>query len=78
MSSTSRPGPAGAHQITNRTDDVVRYILTSAQGTLEIVEYPNSGKIAALARADSQLGRPLFSIHRLADAVDYWEGESAR
>ena len=70
-------GPEGAHQLLNRSDSVARYVIAAAQGTPEIIEYPDSGKIAAMARTETSAGGPLFTINRLADAVDYFEGESA-
>jgi uncharacterized cupin superfamily protein len=70
-------GPEGAHQLSNRSADVVRYVIAASQGTLEIVEYPDSGKIASMSRTETAAGGPLFTINRFADAVDYWEGESS-
>jgi uncharacterized cupin superfamily protein len=73
-----RTGPAGAHQLMNRTDEPVRYVLASAMTTPEVVEYPDSGKLAAMARTDSQRGAPLWSVHRLDSEVDYFDGEQPR
>jgi hypothetical protein len=42
----------------------------------EVIEYPDGGKIASMARTETTGGGPLFSLNRLADAVDYFEGES--
>ena len=69
-------GPEGAHQLLNRSDAVARYVLAASQGTPEIIEYPDSGKIAAMARTETSAGGPLFTINRLGDAVDYFDGES--
>ena len=69
-------GPEGAHQLLNRSDTVARYLIAAAQGTPEIIEYPDSGKIAAMARTETSAGGPLFTINRLEDAVDYFDGES--
>jgi uncharacterized cupin superfamily protein len=69
-------GPEGAHQLSNRSDHVVRYVMAASQGTPEIIEYPDSGKIAAMARTETSAGGPLFTVNRLADAVDYYDGES--
>ena len=33
-------------------------------------------KIAAMARTETSAGGPLFTINRLDDAVDYFDGES--
>ena len=71
-------GPAGAHQLVNRTDEPVRYVLTSTHSTPEIVEYPDSGKLAAMARTESQRGAPLWTVHRLDSEVDYFDGEQPR
>jgi uncharacterized cupin superfamily protein len=70
-------GPEGAHQLSNRSTEAARYVIAAAQPTPEIVEYPDSGKIASMARTDTTVGGPLFTINRLADAVDYFDGESA-
>ena len=51
-------------------------MIAASQGTPEIIEYPDSGKIAAMARTETTAGGPLFTINRLADAVDYFDGES--
>ena len=55
-------GPAGAHQV--RGPGTV--MILSANRSLEVNEYPDSGKIAA---------RPGGGVFRKSDAVDYWEGE---
>ena len=70
-------GPEGAHQLSNRSDAPVRYVVAASQGSPEIIEYPDSGKIASMARTETAAGGPLFSLNRLADAVDYFDGESA-
>jgi uncharacterized cupin superfamily protein len=69
--------PEGAHQLLNRSEVVARYVIAAAQGTPEIIEYPDSGKIAAMARTETSSGGPLFTVNRLADGVDYFDGESA-
>ena len=68
-------GPAGAHQLVNRTDEPARYLIAAVHVSPEVVEYPDSGKVAAMARTD---GRPLWTMHRTDDAVDYFDGEEAR
>ncbi len=69
-------GPEGAHQLLNRSDATARYVVAASQGSPEIIEYPDSGKIAAMSRTETTAGGPLFSIHRLADEVDYFDGEA--
>jgi len=63
-------GPAGAHQVINRSDEPVRYVIVASHRSPELVEYPDSGKVAAMSREG-----PLWTMHRLADAVDYFDGE---
>jgi uncharacterized cupin superfamily protein len=70
-------GPEGAHQLRNRSAEPARYVIAAALPTPEIVEYPDSGKIASMARTETTAGGPLFTMNRLADAVDYHDGESA-
>jgi uncharacterized cupin superfamily protein len=65
------PGPAGAHQMMNRTDEPARYVVADAKVSPEIVEYPDSGKLAAMSRGEA----PFWTVHRLGDAVDFFDGE---
>jgi uncharacterized cupin superfamily protein len=69
-------GPGGAHQVVNRTQEPARYVVMDSKVSPEIVEYPDSGKLAVMSRAESQRGSPLGTIHRLGDAVDYFDGET--
>jgi uncharacterized cupin superfamily protein len=65
-------GEGGAHQVVNRTEEVVRFLAFSPWGMPDVVLYPDSGKIGAFERQDGGV-RALF---REGDAVDYYEGES--
>ena len=56
-------GEAGAHTLTNATDESVRVAIFSTLDRSSTV-YPDSGKISANA-----------NCFRLSDAVDYWDGE---
>jgi uncharacterized cupin superfamily protein len=64
-------GPAGAHQVSNKTDAQVRVLMLSTKVTPEILEYPDSGKVASR----DVKGERLF-LTRLGPPVDYWDGES--
>lgn len=66
-------GPEGAHQLVNRSDEPARYVLADSKASPEIVEYPDSGKIASMSRETQ-----LWTIHRLGEAVDYFDGEEPR
>jgi len=67
-------GEDGSHQLANRTDRMVRFIAVSTNGDPDIVLYPDSGKISAAERRSD--GGGLRELFRLADAVDYYDGES--
>ena len=65
-------GPSGAHQLVNRSGEPARYVIAAAHVDPEVVEYPDSGKLAAMARTEE---KPLWTMHRFDDSVDYFEGE---
>lgn len=58
-------GPPGAHQLLNRTDDVVRYLFVATRPSPEAVEYPDSRQLSVMAFTESQLGRPLWDLRTL-------------
>jgi uncharacterized cupin superfamily protein len=69
-------GPEGAHQMVNRSDEPARYVIAAVHTyPVEIVEHLDSGKVLAMAKTED---RPLWSIHRFDDEVDYMLGEEAR
>lgn len=59
-------GEQGAHKVTNRTDDVVRVAIWSNRADPNTSVYPDSQKVGAW---------PPGKLFRLADAVDYFDGE---
>lgn len=68
-------GDAGAHKITNNSDAELVYLAISTKRSPEIVEYPDSNKVAAM------VGWPMgeMRLRKIfpADAdVDYWDGEN--
>jgi uncharacterized cupin superfamily protein len=67
-------GEGGAHQLVNRTGEVVRFLALSTHGQPDIVLYPDSGKLGAAERLPR--GGGLRRFYRLDDDVDYYEGES--
>ena len=66
-----RRGHGGAHQLRNDTTESVRVLMLSTNAFPEILEYPDSGKVAT---RDAR-GEPL-SRHRPGPELEYWEGES--
>jgi uncharacterized cupin superfamily protein len=73
--------PAGgqetAHQIVNTGAADLKYLSLSTAGSgTEVVEYPDSGKVAVTSRYDWNTRQGLRTIMRAGDkSLDYWEGE---
>ncbi len=59
-------GEDGAHKVTNRTDETVRVAIWSNRTNPNTSVYPDSQKVGAW---------PPGKLFRLAEAVDYWDGE---
>jgi len=57
------PGPEGAHEIRNDSDEPVRYVVAGTRVSPEVVEYPDLKQLTAQSRHDSMLGQRLFVIH---------------
>jgi uncharacterized cupin superfamily protein len=65
-------GEEGAHQIVNRTEKPVRFLAVSNQQP-DIIVRPDSQTIGAFERRPE--GGGIWVHFRLADQVDYFEGE---
>lgn len=63
-------GPEGAHQVSNGTEEPIRVLMLSTLISPDVVEYLDSGKLAAI---DAK-GKRLFRTFRGQDA-EYWDGE---
>jgi uncharacterized cupin superfamily protein len=59
-------GENGAHKVTNHTDEQVRVCIWSNRLAVATSVYPDSDKVGAW---------PPGKLFRLADAVDYYDGE---
>ena len=57
------PGPEGAHEIRNDSDEAIRYVVAGTRVSPEVVEYPDLKQLTAQSRHDSMLGQRLFVIH---------------
>jgi len=68
-----RRGERGAHQLANFSDQTVRVLSFSTNGEPDIVIYPDSGKLGAFERTPD--GSGLWTLFRIDDHVDYYEGE---
>ena len=53
-------GLTGAHQVVNRTDDVVRYVMAAFHRSPEVIEYPEEGVTIVGARTTGADGERLF------------------
>lgn len=71
--------PAGgeAHQIINSSKGELRYIAFANHAQADVMEYPDSGKIAVVASRgfDYSAGTVLDIQGRLTPIADYWDGE---
>jgi len=70
-------GADTAHQIINTGETDLRYVAISTMQDPEIVEYPDSGKYAAIGIAPGQdfMTAHIKAIGRKGESLDYWEGE---
>jgi len=75
--------PAGnserAHQLINTSKAELRYLSISTKILPELAEYPDSGKVGALSMMSGPgeaAARPVRLMGRLADSLDYYDGES--
>jgi uncharacterized cupin superfamily protein len=67
-------GERGAHQLVNRTNDSVRFLAFSTSGEPDIVIRPDSATVGVYERLAD--GDGLRAVFRMADTVDYFEGET--
>jgi uncharacterized cupin superfamily protein len=68
-------GERGAHQLANRTEAAVRFLMISEMRSPEIAVYPDSSKIGVREHAPGS-GRVGLKLNfRSDDARDYWDGE---
>lgn len=67
-------GHAGAHQLINRTEAPVRFLIFSSKAPADVIEYPDSGKVSAQAGA---WGTPDAVSYMLAmePQLEYFAGE---
>ncbi len=68
---------SGGHRVVNDSDGPLRYLAVSTMNEPEVTVYPDSGKLGVFVGAPPG-GRGERSHHgyyRMADDVDYWEGE---
>lgn len=70
-------GPDKAHQLINTGTTTLKYLGISTREDTEVVEYPDSGKFAAISRFD--WGNPAAGgiryVGRKDNSLDYYDGE---
>ena len=74
-----REGPAGGHQVINRSDQPTRYVMFSTKRLPEFIEYPDSGKVGVASLAQEGDGGPgtVRFLFKKDSAVGYFDGEQA-
>lgn len=75
---TFNVGPDHAHQVINDGDGPLRYLCFSTMNSPDVVSYPDSNKVAAMAIAPGGTwGDPpwIRGIFKAEAQVDYYEGE---
>jgi uncharacterized cupin superfamily protein len=73
-------GPEHAHQLINTSDAPLRYLCISNRARADVVGYPDSGKIAAMAASDPARWFETTTVRSIffEDAqVGYFDGEDA-
>ena len=68
------PGRDGAHQLINDSDAVVRYVVVSTTASADLVEYPDSNKIAAMGGGFRAPGAVSYMLST-AKQLGYFDGE---
>jgi uncharacterized cupin superfamily protein len=68
------PGRAGAHQLINRGEDVVRFVVISSKALADLIEYPDSGKISAQGGEWGTADAVAYMLST-AEQLDYFESE---
>ena len=70
--------PAGGepHQIINSSAGELRYIAIANHGRADVIEYPDSGRIAVdIAHGNDREPMSIFSLAGKVTPTDYWDGE---
>ena len=71
-------GPDSAHRVTNTGDGPLRYLCLSTMHSVDVVGYPDSGKIAALGTAPGKSWMEpawIRGVYQEDSKVDYYDGE---
>ena len=69
-------GERGAHQVVNRSEEPVSFLVASEMRSPDVVVYPDSDKVGAREHAPGSGREGLRLNFHSTDGVDYWEGEA--
>ena len=64
-------GPAGGHQVINRTDEPAPLLILSSKSPLAIVHYPDSGKVGLWSPSEGYQ-----AMLKSEPKLDYWDDET--
>lgn len=68
-------GPAGAHQVVNRSAEPARVLIVSEMNAPDVVIRPESGKVSAFGRPPGGRGEGIHKVFFLGDEAEFWDGE---
>ena len=71
----ANPAGAEAHQIVNTGRDELRYLAISEIGSVDIIDYPDSGKMAAAGVKNGDLSTATYKAFGRVTPADYFDGE---
>lgn len=70
------PADGEAHQIINSSNAELRYIAFANHGRADVIEYSDSGRIAAdIAHGNDKEPMSIFSVAGAISPLGYWDGE---
>ncbi|GAA0285321.1 cupin domain-containing protein [Halobacterium noricense] len=74
---TFPPDESGSHRVVNDSEGTLRYLAVSTMHEPEVTVYPDSEKVGVFVGAapGGRSGRTHNGYYRMADDVDYWDGE---
>ena len=71
----AEPSKGETKQLINNSDEVVRYLVVSTTASADLVEYPDSNKIAAMGGGIGTPGSASYMLST-ADQLGYFDGET--
>ncbi len=69
-------GEEGVHQVVNRTEEPVRFVIVSEMNAPDVVVRPESGKLSAFGRPPGSPGEGFHDVYFRRDAAEFWDGEA--